>query len=237
MLFNIAAIFFGLGITFYTAVLTLIDRLRNKLSRERVDRRFRWWASSLLKFVGATYTVCGRDRIRFEKGRKYIVMCNHASHFDIPLAVMALNTSVRMMAKRELIRVPIWGKAMLASDIVSIDRKNSKRALKDLERAKAVLEKGIVLWIAPEGTRSKTGELQPFKRGGFKLAVDVGATIVPMGIRGSHDLMPAGTLRINRGRHIDIHFGTPIEASMYGNKDRKELIGAVERQIGKLCGK
>ena len=163
-------------------------------------------------------------------------MCNHASLFDIPLSVMALNTSVRMLAKKELIQVPIWGKAMQISDFVSIDRKSSKRALKDLKYAERVLEKGIVLWISPEGTRSKNGQLRPFKRGGFKLAMDIGATIIPMGIRGSHDVMPAGTLRINRGSHVDIYFGTPIDASSYDIKNRKALIDAVESQIRDLCG-
>ena len=236
VLFNIATIIFGLGITLYTAVITLANMLRGNLDTEKLDQRFRWWASSLLKFTQVTYTVYGRDVIRFAKNKKYIVMCNHASHFDIPLAVMALNTSVRMLVKKELIQVPIWGKAMLISDMVSIDRKNFKRALKDLERAKAVLEKGIVLWIAPEGTRSKTGKLQPFKSGGFKLALDTDATIIPMGIRGSHHLMPARTLKIKRGKQIDIHFGTPIDASNYQNRHRKELITAVQDQIRELCG-
>ncbi len=236
MLFRWIAVSFVLLITFFTAIITLVDLLLGRLNTLRLDKRLCWWAKSILNFAKVKYRIHGRDKITFEKDKKYIVMCNHASLFDIPLAVMALKTSVRMLVKKELIQVPIWGKAMLVSDFVSIDRKNSKKALKDLKVAESILKKGIVLWISPEGTRSITGQLQPFKRGGFKLSMDVGATIIPMGIRGSYDVMPAKTLRVSRGKNVEVHFGKPIDASSFNNKNRKELINKVEKQIKYLSG-
>jgi 1-acyl-sn-glycerol-3-phosphate acyltransferase len=220
---------------FYVTILTIIDMFLNRLCRKTLDKRFYWLAVKVLNLVKLDYQVINRDNIRFKKNTKYIVMCNHASFFDIPLAVVALNTSVRMLVKKELMKIPIWGKAMSVSDFVSIDRKNSKQALYDLKKAEVALQRGIVLWIAPEGTRSQTGKIQPFKRGGFKLAMDIGAVIIPMGIRGSNKIMPAKSIKINRGEQVEVFFGTPIDASTYTNKNRKELIKEVEGQIRTLC--
>lgn len=130
----------------------------------------------------------------------------------------------------------MWGKAMLVSDFVSIDRKNVRNAISDLKKAEKTMGKGIILWISPEGTRSKTGKLLPFKRGGFKLAMEINARIIPMGIRGCEKIMPAKSLKIKCGRQIEIHFGQAVDASNYSNQNRKELINTVEEKIRYLSG-
>jgi len=222
--------------TIYITFLSLFEMFLGKLDQKRLDSRFRWWSHKMLASAGLSYSVHNRESITLASDQKYIIMCNHASFYDIPLAVVSANTSIRMLVKKELMQIPVWGNAMKATDFISIDRKNSRQAIKDLKKAKKVLEKGIVLWIAPEGTRSRDGRIQPFKRGGFKLAMEIGATIIPMAIKGSEKIMPAGTMQIHRGMHADVYFGEPIDASRYTNSTRSELINAVETQIREMCG-
>jgi 1-acyl-sn-glycerol-3-phosphate acyltransferase len=233
---NFLIVLFNILITFLTTINTLIDLHTGRLSRDRIDKRFVWWSKKLLFSADIQYSVFGQNNFKIKKDKKYIIMCNHTSLYDIPLAVLSIKASIRMLVKKELMQVPVWGKAMRVSDFVSIDRKNYRNAVQDLKKAEEVLKKGIILWISPEGTRSKTGNLQPFKRGGFKLAMEMDAQIIPMGIRGCEKIMPARSLQIKRGQHVEIHFGQPIEASNYNNQTRKELITLVEKEIRQLSG-
>lgn len=203
---------------------------------ELQDKRFRRHCNTLLDAVDATYSVHYQQPFELEKGKRYIVMCNHSSHYDIPLSTAALPYSVRMLAKKELFNIPFWGRAMKASNFISIDRQNKRQAIKDLKKAKNVLENGIVLWIAPEGTRSNDGKLLPFKKGGFRLALDMQATIIPIGIIGSNKILPTKSIDITKGIHAEVHVGTPVDASQYNRASREDLIEEVESQIRHLIG-
>ncbi len=139
-----------------------------------------------------------------------------------------------MLAKKELLQIPVWGKAMRMTDFVSIDRFNPRQASKDMRYAKRVMKKGTVLWIAPEGTRSVSGGLQPFKPGGFRLAIECGATIIPLGIVGSNKVMAANSLILNKNGRVDIHVGKPIDASKYNKRQRDQLMQEVESEIRRL---
>ena len=231
-----SVVLFNILVTLSTTIVTLIDFYTGRLSRERLDKRFVWWSKKLLYSADIQYSIFGQENVDINKSQKTIIMCNHTSLYDIPLAVLSINSSIRMLVKKELMQVPLWGKAMLVSDFVSIDRKNFRNAIKDLKKAEETLEKGIILWISPEGTRSKTGKLLPFRRGGFKLAMEMKAQIIPMGIRGCEKIMPAKSLKIKRGRQVEIHFGQPVDASNYSNQNRKELIKTVEEKIRYLSG-
>lgn len=164
--------------------------LRGEDPRSYADRLFRWWALKLLQTVRLNYTVHNPHGVCLKPNTPYIVMSNHRSHYDIPLIVMAIPGSIRMLTKKELFKVPIWGPALRVAEFVSIDRHNLEQAKKDLKRARESMESGIVLWIAPEGTRSRTGRLGAFKKGGFIMAIEAGATILPVGIRGSEKILP-----------------------------------------------
>jgi 1-acyl-sn-glycerol-3-phosphate acyltransferase len=158
-------------------------------------------------------------------------MSNHASHYDIPLTMATIPGSLRMLVKKELCRIPIWGRAMKASEYISIDRTDRHQAKKDLELAKQKMESGIILWMAPEGTRSRTGELQPFKKGGFLLAFQTDAIIIPMSIRGAFNVLPPKTLDFQLHQHVDIHFSQPIDTKNYSIRDRERLMKDVEQAI------
>jgi 1-acyl-sn-glycerol-3-phosphate acyltransferase len=141
-----------------------------------------------------------------------------------------------MLTKKELFRVPIWGRGLAAGEFVSIDRYDREQAFRDLAAARDKMASGIVLWVAPEGTRSRDGRLGSFKKGGFMLALETGATIVPIGIRGARDVLPAKTLRFELDREAEVRIGRPIDASTYTIATRDALMAEVERQLRDLTG-
>jgi 1-acyl-sn-glycerol-3-phosphate acyltransferase len=136
-----------------------------------------------------------------------------------------------MVAKKELFRVPIWGGAMRAAGFIELDRNNRTRAKQGIEVARARLEQGINVWIAPEGTRTRSGELGVFKGGGFRLALNTGLRILPVGIRGTEKILPADGALVIRGATVELEFGEPIDPATFGERGRTELMTAVRASI------
>lgn len=224
----------------YTGIICLKSIIKywfSTTTRPWVDKTVRYWADQLLDEVQVTYTIVNPLNVEPQPGKVTIMMCNHSSVYDIPLGFKTFpRNSIRMLAKKELLRIPIMGKGMAAAEFPFIDRKNRFQAIKDLEYAKQLMESGIVIWIAPEGTRSKNGKLAPFKKGGFITAIESQATIIPVGIRGAFDIMPAKTFNINLQQKAEIHIGEPIDASQYTQENKEELIERTYRAIKKLVG-
>jgi 1-acyl-sn-glycerol-3-phosphate acyltransferase len=132
-----------------------------------------------------------------------------------------------MIFKKELAKIPFFGWQLAMGPYVMIDRDNYEKALKSIEEAKEKMEKqNISIVVFAEGTRSKTGEIQPFKRGAFRLATQVGYPIIPTTIIGSNKIMPKGTYRLKRGT-IKVHFDKPIPAE--GINSRQEEIDLMNR--------
>ncbi|MAG67912.1 lysophospholipid acyltransferase family protein [Pseudomonas sp.] len=206
-----------------------------RLDRARVDRYTRGWAAALLRLVRLQVSVFGAPP-NFSDGRRYIILCTHASHYDIPVSFVALPGSIRMLAKSELYRIPVLGLTMRLAEFPSINRHKRTQALADLARARQMMESGIVLWAAPEGTRSRTGELLPFKKGCFHLALDTEAVIVPVAIRGIHRVLPARSWRFNLGQQVSVHVGEPIDAATYTREDLPALMAETRQRIAALLG-
>ncbi len=206
-----------------------------KMTREWSNNTIHKWAQRLLNAAKVDLHVHHNHNIHLEPGKSYIVMCNHTSHFDIPISLVALSGwSVRMLAKKELYRIPLFGKAMSSADFPMIDRHNRRQSIKDLAHARALMKDGIVVWVAPEGTRSKNGELGEFKRGAFLMAIDAKATIIPMGICGAQKILPAQSLGLNLGEKIDVYIGEPIDASQYASAEKDVLLNRVRDSIEQL---
>lgn len=222
-------------VTLRVSLIILTKDLFGTLSRGFLDKYCRQWAAKMLKLIKLTYTVTDPYKLTLKPNRAYIIMSNHASLYDIPLIMLALPGSIRMIAKKELFRVPIWGRALKHSEFISIDRVRGKQALRDLKHAQQKLEDGIVIWIAPEGTRSRTGKLAPFKKGGFILARQTKAIIIPVGIRGAGKILPPKTLDLHIKEHVEIHLGKPIDTTEYKVTDRDLLIQDVANSISKAA--
>ncbi len=204
-------------------------------NRAWVDKTLHIWVHRILKLVRVKCNVINPYNVEPQPGQPTIVMCNHSSLYDIPLSILAFpHHSLRMLAKKEMSRIPIVGKGMTAAEFPFIDRKNKRNAIKDLEAVQQLLTSGILMWIAPEGTRSKDGKLVPFKKGAFITAIHAKATIIPIGIRGAFDILPARTYQFNINQTAEIHIGKPIDASKFTLKNKEELIEQVFESIKQL---
>lgn len=224
------------GSTLAISVYVLYLRLINAYDRDHADRVLRWWSSLLLRATGATWEVHNPAAVKVPRGRPCIVMSNHRSHYDIPLIYVSLEGSIRMLTKKELFRIPLWGRGMRAAEFISIDRSDNAQARKDLASAREKMEDGIVLWVAPEGTRSRTGRLGAFKKGGFVLAIELGALIIPVGIRGSERIHRPGSSDIHVDQRVEVHIGEPVDASRYSLEERDKLLEDVRTVISMLAG-
>lgn len=213
----------------------IVKRWLGTINRAWVNKTSHAWARRVIKLIRLQCTVVNPLGVQPKKGQPTIIMCNHTSHFDIPLSFIPFpDQAIRMLSKKELSRIPIMGKGMEAAEFPFIDRKNKWQAIKDLEQVKQLLNSGVVMWIAPEGTRSIDGRLAPFKKGGFITAIDAKATIIPIGIRGAHQILPARTVELNLNQKAEIHVGEPIDASAYTLETKDSLIARVYTAIQQL---
>jgi 1-acyl-sn-glycerol-3-phosphate acyltransferase len=212
---------------------TVVDAVRGRVTVELCDTRLKGWAKRLLDKAEVTRTVVHPERAATSE--IFIVMSNHRSLYDIPLLFESFPRTLRMVAKKELFRVPIWGRAMREAGFIELDRKNRTRAKQGIDIARSRLEQGINVWIAPEGTRTRSGELGPFKGGGFRLALDTGLRILPVGIRGTERILPADGALVNRGASVELEFGEPVDPAQYGESGRRELMTAVRASIERMA--
>lgn len=203
-------------LTVLLALLTVVFGLFDP-NGKHVYRISQFWAWSILRAGGVALRVEGLERL--DPDRQYVFMVNHQSNVDIPVLIRSFPMfQLRWMAKKELLWVPFFGWAMWASKHITVDRSNPSDALKSLQRAKARIAAGISVVVFPEGTRSRDGQLLPFKKGGFLLAAQAGAAIVPVTINGSGALLPAGAWRLQPGV-IEVIVGEaiPVEGYRPGN--------------------
>jgi 1-acyl-sn-glycerol-3-phosphate acyltransferase len=191
---------------------TVAEAAIGRLKPEVCDARLASWARALIDRADVQLDVHGLENV--PRDRAYVVMSNHQSHFDIPILFCVWPGRLRMVAKIELFKVPIWGRAMLAAGFVPIDRSGSQEARGQaraaLDQAGKALASGTNIWIAPEGTRSPDGRLGKFKKGGFRLAAETRTPIVPIALDGSMDIVPKKTRIIHRGVKVRVTIGAPI---------------------------
>lgn len=191
---------------------------------EIVDYKLHTGSAVLLQKVAANVVIHGQENLVLDKNEQYIIMCNHSSHYDIPLTYMAFcGAPITMVAKKELFRIPLFGRAILAHGTISVDRKNRSKAIKNLEGAKKSLANGRLIWLAPEGTRTKT-HTQQLKKGGFILAIESGAKIIPVHITGADKILPAKTWDFNLNQQVVVKIMPHIDTSEYSKDTLDDLM-------------
>jgi 1-acyl-sn-glycerol-3-phosphate acyltransferase len=188
----------------------------------------RFWARSILFVSGISVEVRGISEI--DPDRSYIYMSNHLSNFDIPVLLARLPVQFRWLAKAELFRIPLFGRAMRGAGYISIDRFNRKSAFASIEKAASRIQQGVSVMIFPEGTRSRDGCLQSFKKGGFVLAVDSKVPVVPLVIQGTQTIMPKGG-RLIYPNPVVLQICRPIETTGYSRGTKEKLMARVRRVI------
>ncbi len=194
---------------------------------QRAYRLVRLWVRGLLWSCRVRVRVRGREHL--DPKQVYLFMANHQSMFDIPAVEAALSDfQLRWVAKKELQRIPVFGRAMQATKQILVDRQSRTQAVSTLRQAKRLLQAGISVLFFPEGTRSPDGCLLPFKPGGFALALEMGIPVVPVTIKGSRDVLPPGDWRVRSGA-IEVVLSPPIFVELQAAK--KSARGALMAQV------
>lgn len=164
-----------------------------------ISYRFLWlwsWIFSKLTFI--RYSVYGREN--FRKGQSYIYVSNHTSFLDIPGICLTIPGEFRPLAKKELLKIPVFG-WIAQSAAVIVDRSSGESRKKSMDKLRKILMNGLSILIFAEGTQNRTKEiLQPFKEGAFRIAIDSQQPILPMVVVGAGPLMPPGTLNLKPGK-------------------------------------
>jgi 1-acyl-sn-glycerol-3-phosphate acyltransferase len=195
----------------------------------RIDALYRsamWIAHSGLRIAGIRWRVRGYDQL--DLSRHYIFMANHVSNIDPPLLIPLLPHRVTVLVKKELFKIPIFGRAMRMGDFVPIDRRNRDAAVASVRVAEETVRRGLHMVIFPEGTRSRDGRLLPFKKGPFYLAMETGVPIVPITILGTEKLLPKGKALARPGE-VEVIFHPPVDPAQH--PDRDDLISLVRNTI------
>ena len=188
----------------------------------------RIWARGILFVSRVKVTVNGLENI--DPSRSYVYMSNHQSNFDIPVLLAYLPVQFRWLAKAELFRIPIFGRAMRGAGYVKIDRFNRESAFASIDEAAAKIKNGVSVMIFPEGTRSRDGNIRPFKKGGFIMAMDAAVPIVPVILLGTWTIMEKSSLKINTGE-VALNIASPIATTGYTRDNKDNLIAAVRSVI------
>jgi 1-acyl-sn-glycerol-3-phosphate acyltransferase len=189
----------------------------------------RWMMRVGRIILGIDVEVTGLDGL--DRETPYVFMSNHVSFLDGPLLMTILDRLARVIVKRFVFRIPVLGLGMRFSGYVPLDREGAGAGRRSIARAAQwIKEKGYSFLIYPEGTRSFDGKLLRFRRGGFFLALESGAPIVPVTVQGTYELMPRGKWLVRKGR-VKITLHEPIPVTGYTQDTMAELVNRVKAAV------
>lgn len=229
------SLFYGLVTALHTAracLPTMLDERLGRLDRRRTSRRLEVWADRVVRHTRIDLHVHGAHHV--DPRVPYVMMSNHQSDYDIFVLFRAFPAPMRMVAKVELAKVPILGPGMRAGEFVFVDRDDHGNAMAAMELAADKVRSGVAVWISPEGTQSKDGTLLPFKKGGFVLAEETGAPILPITVEGTRHVLPPKSTRPRPGKRVDVTFHAPVDPRAFG--DRPAVMDAVRTRIASALG-
>jgi 1-acyl-sn-glycerol-3-phosphate acyltransferase len=221
--------------TLRICVPTVIQSAIGTLTTPTCDARLDSWSAAIVRYARVDLNVIGLEHAPPDEA--FVVMSNHQSLYDIPCLFQALRPRrLRMVAKTELFRVPIWAGAMRAAGFVEVNRENRIAAMRSLDRAREAIKNGTSIWIAPEGTRSSSGELGSFKKGGFHLATGAGARILPVSIIGTEAILPAKGTRVEDGKSVKVVVAPPVDPAAYEKRMNDLMMEVRSRLMSGLAG-
>jgi 1-acyl-sn-glycerol-3-phosphate acyltransferase len=227
---TVVSILWVVAVTLIIGLLVIVLSL-SATTADGVHRMAQAWGRSILAVSGVRVRVSGAQRV--DPTAAFICMANHQSNFDIPVLLGYLPVPFRWLAKAELFRIPIFGRAMRGAGYIPIDRSDRPAAIASLRQAAAAVRNGVSVVIFPEGTRSPDGTLKPFKKGGFVMAIEAGVPIVPVALRGTFDIMPKSRLLI-RPAEVTMVIGAPIATTAYNIHTKGALMEDVRNALQRL---
>jgi 1-acyl-sn-glycerol-3-phosphate acyltransferase len=175
-----------------------------------------WVAFTGVRIAGVKVRTLGLEKI--DPARTYVFMSNHISNLDPPITMPLIPRRSSVMVKKELFRVPIFGRIMRLGSLVPVDRGNRDAGITAVRDALKVIEQGLNMTIYVEGHRSFDGKLLPFKKGPFYLAAECKVPVVPITISGTEAVMPKARFAIRPGI-VTVQFHDPIEPADFGGRD------------------
>jgi 1-acyl-sn-glycerol-3-phosphate acyltransferase len=180
-----------------------------------------WGAKTWLRACGARVSVAGTENI--DPARSYVFASNHRSYLDTATLFFYAGKKMGLVAKKELLKVPVLGQGMGFVNVIAIDRSNPERALASMNKAREVMADGYSFGVFVEGTRAMPGELLPFKKGAFHLALQTGSPIVPVAITNT-DWMMGKRQGVAYAGEIAMALLPPIETAGRSADDAMELL-------------
>jgi 1-acyl-sn-glycerol-3-phosphate acyltransferase len=228
-----ALIFWPLTVLFTLLVepISLATALFDKSGRVQ-HRVVAFWSGVLLRLYGMPVTVSGLERLDFSRPRVYAA--NHLSALDIPVLYRHLPFQFRIIAHRLVFRVPLVGWHLRAAGQLMIDPGSVALSRRALREAIGTLRQGMPLVVFPEGERSPTGEMLPFRRGAFHVAVKAQADLVPVAILGTDKAFPIGSAHLRPGR-LQLIIGDAIPVAGYTRSELRALAERTQRAVAELC--
>lgn len=187
-----------------------------------------WGAEMWLKACGARVAVKGAENL--EDGKSYVFISNHRSYLDTAAIFRYTGKRIGLVAKKELLKVPIMGQGMGFVNVIAIDRSNPERALQSMKKAREVMESGYSFGVFVEGTRAMPGELLPFKKGAFHLALQTEAPIIPVAFKNTDWMMGKKTGVLFPGT-IELVLLPPIETKNCSENDLPDLLKKTREAI------
>jgi 1-acyl-sn-glycerol-3-phosphate acyltransferase len=184
-----------------------------------------------LALSGVQVRVTGAHNV--PRGRAAVFCSNHQSNVDPPTLFDAIHPRMHILYKAEIDAIPILGRAFRLGGFIPIDRRNREAAMRSIEAGAASIRAGHSFLIFPEGTRSRTAELLPFKKGGFIMAIKAQAPVVPVAVQGGRAAMRKGSAII-RPATVSIRVGEPIETAGLTLQHRDALIAETRQRIEAL---
>ncbi len=193
----------------------------------------RCWAPGLLRGSGATLVVRGLERVDWT--RPHVLVANHQSMIDICALFRAVPVPLQFLLKQELSRVPFVGAYARAMGMIFVERTSARDARRRMHEAAELVRAGATLCVFPEGTRSRDGEVLPFKSGAFQVALDAGADVVPVAIEGSGKVLSLGGVFRVRPGTITLTFGAPLRTQTIADRQAlaeqaRESVLAMKRE-------
>jgi len=193
-----------------------------------IDSLIRAWARSIIRAAGIRLDTEHMEVL--DPDRRYILVANHHSYFDIPCLLAAVSQPVRFMAKVSLFSIPIFGRALRSAGFIPIDRKNRSQNLRAFELAGERIRRGNTIVVFPEEGRTREWKMREFQRGAFLLGMKTGLPLVPVAICGTRDVLPATRLTVRPGP-VTIRFAPPIETAEIPVSRKQELMDSTRATI------
>lgn len=198
------ALYFLISLIF---LLPLVIILGEKKGTNLARKLAKSWGKFIIKITGSKVEVIIKNKEDLEsisEDEPFVLIANHQSNIDIPLLLGYFPKQIGFVAKKEMQNWPIIGLWMKRIKCVFLDRKNPREGIKSMRVAIENIKNGYSIVIFPEGTRSKTGEIDEFKKGSFKLAIDPGVKIIPVTIKGTIDVLGRDSKKIRKNDNLQL---------------------------------